>query len=397
MEKPALRVAVIQNETELSGGAFSVERYLIDLLKSVSNELNIQVEVIQSNESKSKIIRHLSNYFFEKMLNNKIMNQLLMKYPTVVSSRIERRLKRNEIQLVFFFGTYHESQKLLRTPYVICIWDLGHRDLIGFPETYQNGIFETRERNIRTLGMRSFHILTDSEETAQRITTNFGIEKSRVSSLTLFPHEGPLLNVKKVNEDLLSESKYLIYPANFWTHKNHVTLIEAMKHNKEQDIESFKLIFTGHDMGNKKYLDNLIKHYGLSDDIKIYDFVTRRELLNLYQQSEGMVYPSLLGPTNIPPLEALLLGIPVFVAENAASNLRNFNGINFLEPFDIGAWAKALAISKMSKNKTTQSNYGRILRMHKDNKDTVIKILKNMLPRQRVWQKDLKRVDSELN
>ena len=47
------------------------------------------------------------------------------------------------------------------------------------------------------------------------------------------------------------------------------------------------------------------------------NFVTNEEIIALYRQSIALVMPSYFGPTNLPPLEAFQLGVPVLYSDKA--------------------------------------------------------------------------------
>ncbi len=52
--------------------------------------------------------------------------------------------------------------------------------------------------------------------------------------------------------------------------------------------------------------------------------------------------PSLLGPTNLPPLESLLSGCSVAVTPSARANLGDWKGVIELDGNDISAWSHLL-------------------------------------------------------
>ena len=58
----------------------------------------------------------------------------------------------------------------------------------------------------------------------------------------------------------------------------------------------------------------------------------------------GLIKPSCLGPTNLPPLEALLYGCPVAVTKNGNANLGNLPGAFILEGNDVETWAELLGL-----------------------------------------------------
>ncbi len=95
--------------------------------------------------------------------------------------------------------------------------------------------------------------------------------------------------------------KFIFYPAQFWEHKNHKRLIEAValvKH-KYPDI---KLMLAGSKKNGYLQILEQVKRLGLFPGI--------------YDRARALVFPTFFGPTNIPPLEAFARGCPV-----AASNI----------------------------------------------------------------------------
>ncbi|MFT5171733.1 MAG: glycosyltransferase involved in cell wall biosynthesis [Candidatus Marinamargulisbacteria bacterium] len=50
---------------------------------------------------------------------------------------------------------------------------------------------------------------------------------------------------------------------------------------------------------------------GVRDLVRYIGFAPNEELVSLYRQSLALVMPTFLGPTNMPPLEAFSLGVPV--------------------------------------------------------------------------------------
>jgi glycosyltransferase involved in cell wall biosynthesis len=105
-------------------------------------------------------------------------------------------------------------------------------------------------------------------------------------------------------------STFIHYPAQFWAHKNHYNLLVAFR-NVLNEFPDLKLIFTGSDKGNKNYITSLIKEMKLNNSVIDLGFVSNEELKWLYLNSSGLVMPTLLGPTNMPLLEAAELNCPV--------------------------------------------------------------------------------------
>ena len=95
--------------------------------------------------------------------------------------------------------------------------------------------------------------------------------------------------------------KYFIVANQFWPHKNHLLVLEAIANLKsEQKGEhlDFELIFTGkessyRDKGYSSKLRNYTETNGLEEDIKFVGFIPRNEQLLLMKNSIAVIQPSL--------------------------------------------------------------------------------------------------------
>ena len=94
------------------------------------------------------------------------------------------------------------------------------------------------------------------------------------------------------------DGDYIYYPAQFWSHKNHVYILDALAILKKQDIK-ISVIFSGSDKGNLQYVLNYAKNIGIEELVKYIGFAPNEEIYHLYKQSFALVMPSYFGPTNI--------------------------------------------------------------------------------------------------
>ena len=128
------------------------------------------------------------------------------------------------------------------------------------------------------------------------------------------------MDVFKTAEDILAKynlpERFLFYPAHFWYHKNHERLINALKHIKQNFRVTIPLVIVGSPKESFKKVINLIRKLNMEKQIINLGYVLDTEIVSLYKKAVALVFPSLFGPTNIPPLEAMLLGTPI-----ACSNL----------------------------------------------------------------------------
>lgn len=334
-----LTVAVAGIEPAEAGGAHIAENLMLAQIREalVGDEL-----IILGSHEKSwfagRTFRRRTNFLrsFRAVCRSHPLNWFIARrFTWTTLTAFERDLLRKEVDLVFFVGPYDRALELKRIPYVATIWDLGHRDLPALPELVANREFEYREWRIRNIAVKALALVVDSEITKEKLIAYYGLESSRIYVLPFSPN-------LSLESGVSRRDSFTLYPAHFWSHKNHIILLQAIASLVQEGKQPRKLMLTGLDRGNLKYLLSRIDELGISEHIEFLGFLPQADLHALYQSAAIVVMPSLLGPTNLPPLEALLWGCPVAVAKDARANLGDWQGVIELDGMDIGAWARVL-------------------------------------------------------
>lgn len=113
--------------------------------------------------------------------------------------------------------------------------------------------------------------------------------------------------------------RYLIYPANFWRHKNHEMLFTAFGMACQAGLAGdIKLVCTGAPGERQEYLARAVTGMGLGDRIVFPGYIPSAELAALLAHARGMVFPSLYEGFGLPVIEAMAAGVPV-ACSNATS------------------------------------------------------------------------------
>ena len=102
------------------------------------------------------------------------------------------------------------------------------------------------------------------------------------------------------------------------------------------------LVLVGSDKGNLKYVLGLANTLGLEEQVHFLGFVTREELISLYQGAFALTYLSLFGPENIPPLEAFKFGCPVITANYNGAREQGGEAALYVNGLDPDAIAQAI-------------------------------------------------------
>ncbi len=248
----------------------------------------------------------VANYF------GRIINMEVYKfdYQEKISENAMRLKKElNSVVDIIYYPT--PSCAIPNFPFIYTLWDIGHLSTYAFPELSMNGTFESRKAHHDNIPQKAIMVFCESEAGKKEAIRYLSLNGDRVHVLPMIATEVTLpTTAPKKPESLNSEIFFIHYPAQFWPHKNHYNLLIALT-QVLQEYPHLKLIFTGADKGNKPYILNLIKEMNLCESVLDLGFVDLAELKWLYLNSQGLVMPTMLGPTNLPVIEAAELGCPV--------------------------------------------------------------------------------------
>jgi glycosyltransferase involved in cell wall biosynthesis len=255
--------------------------------------------------------------------------------PRHVQSGLDARVRDAGVDLLWNLGPDTPSMEV---PYVLTIWDLQHRLQPFFPEVSANGVWAARERYYSSRIRRAALIVSGTAAGRSEIETFYQVPSDRV---ILCPHPTPRFALgfeeKKTStilERLGVVRDYVFYPAQFWPHKNHIALLEALKILQQRNID-LQLVLSGSDRGkNQDYVRAAASDLGVADSVVFAGFVNRDELVDLYRGAVAMAYVSFFGPENLPPLEAFALGCPVIAAQVPGAEEQLGSAARLVHPVD---------------------------------------------------------------
>jgi len=226
-----------------------------------------------------------------------------------------------------------------RVPQVSIVWDLSHRSVPFFPEISHEGQREAREHHFSQLMRCADKIIVGTERGALEAQIYYGIDPSHVWKI---PHPTPRIGALEIGADDEPRHNFALYPAQFWAHKNHITLVDAWSKLSKVSANPPKLVLVGKDYGNESWVREKVAQSSLEHLVEFRGFVPKAELLNLYKKASILVYPSIFGPENLPPLEAMALGCPVAIADYPGAREQCGEAAVYIDPLNAVAWAEGV-------------------------------------------------------
>jgi glycosyltransferase involved in cell wall biosynthesis len=212
------------------------------------------------------------------------------------------------------FPSQEPDGYLVSRPALVSVHDLMHRYEPGFGE-YRGLERRSRDRHYRNLCEAAAGILVDSELGKRQVVESYGVPAEKVFPLPYAPSDHLLASPRvDVRAKYGLFERYLFYPAHFWEHKNHLRLLEALATLKARGVAA-KLVLCGSRKNAYEGVVRRISELGLGGDVTILGYVPDEDMRSLYEEAVATVFVSLIGPTNIPPLEAMAVGSPLVVSD----------------------------------------------------------------------------------
>ena len=242
----------------------------------------------------------------------------LLQYTMRIRAPFERKLISAGVDIVYFTTTSNWNLVLYQLQFIITIFDGSFRDSPEFDEVREFAQFERRDTVWRNAAIKASVIVTNADELIDMLCRRYAMERDHAVCIPFSP--SPYVSRSDAAEDSAILGKhgiepgYLFYPAQFWSHKNHATILLAMRLLRDQGGRH-KLVLCGSDPGARTAFEALVAQHGLSESVQILGFVPSEELGALYRGASALVMATYFGPTNLPPLEAWAIGTPVIYPE----------------------------------------------------------------------------------
>ncbi len=206
-------------------------------------------------------------------------------------------------------------------PVVSVVHDLQFR---YYPQFFEAEDLAERESNLINVCSRSRRIICVSEFVRESLHESTDLPRkgtaaihSRLSSRLIVPSKREMGSVLEGMD--VRENRFLLYPSNFWLHKNHRMLLTALgMYLAEQPSSDLKLVCTGNRDGMMEEIKEASEKMGLGGIVILPGFCTDLELACLFQASLGVIFPSLYEGFGLPILEAYAFGKPVLCSNRTS-------------------------------------------------------------------------------
>jgi glycosyltransferase involved in cell wall biosynthesis len=305
----------VQDWVEGDGGAMTFESEIVRCLIASADPKEIELSTLSRSAKSPYNCEHIQTTRPKSGIKAPLHNRILRKL------KLQRRLPEppyqpfNHLDLIYS-PSYNGVTATV--PFLITCWDLQHRIHPFLPEFSTDlWTWEQRERHYDFWLNRATGIIVGTNQGRDEVATFYGIPEERIHVIPFFASQS-LRSVPSTRPTWLPNGPFFFYPAQFWPHKNHITLVKSLEIIHKTTPFRPYLVCTGVDKpaakGTLPYIRQNAAERGIAPYVMTPGFVPESELRWLYENAVALTFSSLFGPDNLPPIEAMSLGCPVIAS-----------------------------------------------------------------------------------
>lgn len=302
---------------ELEIVVFTDEKTAEKLKKFHSNKITIVVDDIFNR----KTIKWFWCRVFQKFFGLDFMlASVLNKHNVKILSHLDRKINiKNIIKLAWIPDFQH-----IHLPQYFSTKEIAGRDN-NFSQLIRGSDGVILSSNDAKKDLEMFTKENKVESLAIKYVLNFSVDKL---------NEKDFYEFRILQEKFKIREEFIFLPNQFWVHKNHIVVVEALKILQDRGA-NYLIVSTGNtaDPRDSSYfprLEQLIKKYGLEEKFNILGQVNYKEVISLMYYSKAVINPSLFEGWSTTVEEAKMMNKIIILSNLAVHREQNpENGIYF--------------------------------------------------------------------
>ena len=271
---------------------------------------------------------------------------ILRAYLFGVDSDALHLFRRHQIDAVFENATFYGRS--FPIPTIAWLPDFQHRQL---RDQFSVRAYWRRELGFRAQAASGRTIMLSSEDARRDCERFYRHAKGRtavvrfsayIASDRIEPSPG------KIVQEYGLPSRFFYLPNQFWKHKNHLVVIEALGVLKRQGVDVVVAV-TGNplDPRHPEHIGKLharVESLGLQKHFRILGLVPRQHVIALMQTCVAIINPSLCEGWSSTVEEARQLGVPMLLSDLAVHREQMEQGATYFRPDDVEGLAAAMRV-----------------------------------------------------
>lgn len=338
---------IINYDFDIWLGGFNYYKTLIETIMDLPDR-KIEPVILTGKQNYQRVSKAFPN--------NEVIASVFMDpwTPAWVIRNTIKRLLRKDLLLARFFSEHqvhilsHAGFAVSHTglPFLCWIPDFQHRHL---PQFFSRHEIQDRDRKYMQLCQISTGVILSSRD-ALKTLVEFcpqAAKKSFVLNFVPKPDEGfEQISLNALQDKYHISFPYFHLPNQFWAHKNHRLVIEALRILKQAGKIVY-VVATGNTVDDRQpdFYDALmekVKGYGLSENFKSLGIVPFKEMMALMWHSVAVINPSLFEGWSTTVEEAKSMGKKVILSDIPVHREQNPERGVFVKPDHPAQLAAAL-------------------------------------------------------
>tara|TARA_B100001057_G_scaffold103862_1_gene101305 strand:+ start:389 stop:1570 length:1182 start_codon:yes stop_codon:yes gene_type:complete len=343
------KVAFLLNYNPKSwlGGTNLIENFIECIRKFSKNKIQPVLIVRKSqnlNDLKGfKNVNIIKTDIFDKG----VLQRIFYKIEILIfgkSKQIDNFFIKNKIYLISHSNALAYNFFTGKKSKIKCLSWIADFQYLHYPEFFKFKTRILRNFNIFLCSLHSQKILLSSYD-AQKDLKSLSKKAYSKSAVSQFyfksPKKNELFSLNFLKKKFHTGDKFFYLPNQYWSHKNHIVVLKALKYLKSKNI-NLKVISTGNknDHRNSSYYDETISYINknnLAVNYKYIGLVSYSEVLSLIYHSVALINPSKFEGRHSSLEQARSIGKQCILSnisihkEQAVPNSYYFNLENFMQ------------------------------------------------------------------
>lgn len=296
-----IKVGIVYSYDENWIGGTYYYQNLIQSLNLLPDKKKPHLVILSNNVASFDSIKALSYPFITyKDLNNTL--SLFEKFRNKIIKRLFSKIDISKRKINFGIDVlFHPSE--IKIPNYIgkhLYWIPDFQE-IHLPHLFSQDYLDYRKKTQKELLSNDIHVLFSSNDACNDFEKLYPFAKSKkyVVNFVVFHPDYLNIDIKQLNGKYkLADIPYFFSPNQFWKHKNHIVVLNAVKKIKQNYNLNIQVLFSGKesDVRNPTYFDEIkqfVTDNNLQDNVIFLGFIDRREQLCFMKNALAVIQPSL--------------------------------------------------------------------------------------------------------
>lgn len=355
------------DESWVAGSYYTLN--LLHALKTLPSEKQPQIILFCDSIDDQKKIEQIAYPYisFKKYLPKQATWQkVINKVSRAITGNnwFETRMKDNDLDYIFIQRRSWETDLLSNSKKIFWIPDCQE---LMMPELFFKRELEGRKHVYNEIITAGSKILFSSQ-TAMNHFKSFYPMAVNPMFVVNFAVVHPLFNQISIEQLLTKytiEVPYFMAPNQFWVHKNHKIVLEAVLLLKKEHFE-FKIVFTGkeNDFRAPEYTNELkqfVLDHDLGKHVAFLGFIPREEQLCLMKNSLAIIQPSLFEGWSTVVEDAKAIEKWIILSDIPVHQEQIQENVDFFDPNQASTLAEVIKIHVANPKKSGNLDYNQNL------------------------------------